>query len=55
MKQAIEEGFILNVLSNYTRYKSYYELTKSIEENPMFNNEKLKNCFARLLNEIQEQ
>ena len=26
MKQAIEEGFILDVLSNYTTYKSYYEI-----------------------------
>ncbi len=40
MKQAIEEGFILDVLTNYTTYKSYYELTKSIEENPEYNNEK---------------
>src|SRR5690625_3787388 len=28
MKQAIEEGFILDVLSNYTTYRSYYEITK---------------------------
>ena len=36
MKQAIEEGFILDVLANYTTYKSYYEVQKSIEENPEF-------------------
>lgn len=36
MKQAIEEEFILDVLSNYTTYKSYYEIKKSIEENPLF-------------------
>ena len=36
MKQAIEEGFILDVLSNYTTYKSYYEIERSIEENPLF-------------------
>ncbi|MBO4504183.1 MAG: type I restriction endonuclease subunit R [Bacteroidales bacterium] len=40
MKQAIEEGFILDVLTNYTTYKSYYELTKSIEDNPEYNNER---------------
>lgn len=40
MKQAIEEGFILDVLTNYTTYRSYYELTKSIEENPEYNNKK---------------
>jgi type I restriction enzyme R subunit len=31
MKQAIEEGFILDVLANYTTYKSYYEIEKSIQ------------------------
>ena len=36
MKQAIEEGFILDVLANYTTLKSYYEIEKSIEENPLF-------------------
>ena len=36
MKQAIEEGFILDVLANYTTYRSYYEIQKSIEENPEF-------------------
>ena len=40
MKQAIEEGFILDVLTNYTTYKSYYELVKSIDENPQYNNKK---------------
>ncbi len=36
MKQAIEEDFILDVLANYTTYKSYYEVQKSIEDNPAF-------------------
>ncbi|MDP3851101.1 MAG: type I restriction endonuclease [Luteolibacter sp.] len=36
MKQAIEENFILDVLANYTTYKSYYEVRKSIEDNPEF-------------------
>ncbi|MCY4302170.1 MAG: DEAD/DEAH box helicase family protein [Aestuariivita sp.] len=40
MKQAIEEGFILDVLKNYTTYRSYYELQKSIEDNPEFNTKK---------------
>ena len=40
MKQAIEEGFILDVLSNYTTYKGYYEVVKSIKENPIYDNEK---------------
>lgn len=40
MKQAIEEDFILDVLANYTTYKSYYEVQKSIEDNPRFENAK---------------
>lgn len=47
MKQAIEEGFILNVLTNYTTYKSYYELAKSIEENPEYNNEKAQKLLRK--------
>ncbi|MEM6838754.1 MAG: DEAD/DEAH box helicase family protein [Cyanobacteria bacterium P01_C01_bin.120] len=40
MKQAIEEGFILDVLANYTTYRSYYEIQKSIQENPLFDTAK---------------
>jgi len=40
MKQAIEEGFILDVLANYTTYKSYYEIEKSIQDNPDFDTKK---------------
>ena len=40
MKQAIEEGFILDVLSNYTTYRSYYEIQKSITDNPLFDTKK---------------
>ncbi len=34
MKQAIEEGFILDVLKNYTTFQSYFELRKKIAEDP---------------------
>jgi len=34
MRQAIEEGFILDVLKNYTTYKTYYNVAKKIEEDP---------------------
>lgn len=33
MKQAIEEGFILDVLQNYTTYKTYFQINKEIAEN----------------------
>ena len=47
MKQAIEEQFILDVLTNYTTFKSYYELTKSIEDNPEYNNEKAQKLLHK--------
>lgn len=34
MKQAIEEGFILDVLKNYVTYKTYYKINKAIEDDP---------------------
>lgn len=34
MRQAIEEGFILDVLANYTTYKRCYQIAKDVPENP---------------------
>lgn len=34
MRQAIEEGFILDVLQNYTTYKTCYQIAKNVEGNP---------------------
>lgn len=36
MKQAIEEGFIMDVLQNYTPYQSFYKVVRAIEEDPEF-------------------
>lgn len=36
MKQAIEEGFILDVLKNYMPIQSYYRIIKTVEGDPMF-------------------
>ncbi len=36
MKQAIEEGFIMDVLKHYTTYNSYYKIVKAIESDPEF-------------------
>lgn len=36
MKQAIEEGFIMDVLSNYTTYQSFYKIIKAIPEDPEY-------------------
>ena len=40
MKQAIQEGFILDVLKFYTPYKSYYKLGKIIMDDPEFDKKK---------------
>jgi len=34
MRQAIEEGFILDVLQRYTTYKTFFKLVKSVEDDP---------------------
>lgn len=54
MKQAIEEGFILDVLSNYTTYKSYYEITKSIKDNPEFDVNKAQKRLKKLVESNKE-
>ena len=36
MKQAIDEGFILDVLENYTCFETYFKLAKTIEEDPKY-------------------
>lgn len=36
MKQAIQEGFILDVLQNYTPIDTYYKLMKTVEDDPLF-------------------
>jgi type I restriction enzyme R subunit len=40
MRQAIEEGFILDVLRNYTTYKAYWRLLKKIEDDPRYDKNK---------------
>ncbi|MDZ4064030.1 MAG: type I restriction endonuclease subunit R, partial [Coriobacteriia bacterium] len=40
MRQAIEERFILDVLKNYTTYKTYWKLLKAIEDDPNYDHDK---------------
>ncbi|MDD5151104.1 MAG: DEAD/DEAH box helicase family protein [Flavobacterium sp.] len=49
MKQAIEEGFILDVLKNYTTYKTYFKLSKEIEDDPKVNKKKASRAIARFM------
>ncbi|GBR57113.1 type I/III endonuclease restriction R subunit [Gluconobacter thailandicus F149-1 = NBRC 100600] len=54
MKQAIEEGFILDVLANYTTYKGYYEIQKSIEDNPLFDTSKAQKKLRAYVERSQQ-
>lgn len=47
MKQAIEEGFILNVLQSFTPYETFYKINKEIESDPRFKSNKAKKKIAR--------
>jgi type I restriction enzyme R subunit len=47
MKQAIEEGFILDVLQNYTPVSSYYRLEKAVEEDPEYDAKKAQKKLRR--------
>ena len=47
MKQAIEEGFILDVLQSFTPYETFYKINKKIEQDPKFRTKKAKKQIAR--------
>ena len=47
MKQAIQEGFILDVLKNYTPVESYYRLAKTVEDDPLFDAKKAQKKLRR--------
>lgn len=49
MKQAIEEGFILDVLQNYTTYDTFYQINKEIEEDPRCKTVDAKRQIARFV------
>jgi type I restriction enzyme R subunit len=49
MRQAIEEGFILDVLKNYTTYATYYKLVKSGEGDPKVERKNAAKSLARFL------
>lgn len=49
MKQAIEEGFILDVLANFTEYDTYFRLNKEISEDPQYKTAEAKRQIARFV------
>lgn len=54
MKQAIEEGYILDVLKNYTTYKTYLKIEKIIKDDPELNSQKAKREIRELINTNDE-
>ena len=49
MKQAIQEGFILDVLAHYTPVASYYRLAKTVEDDPEFDVRKAQKKLRRFV------
>jgi len=49
MRQAIEEGFIMDVLANYTTYKRFFGLIKQVEDDPEVPRKKAAKALTRYL------
>ena len=49
MKQAIQEGFILDVLAHYTPVNSYYKLAKTVADDPQFDTRKAQKKLRRFV------
>ena len=49
MKQAIQEGFIVDVLQHYTPVQSYYKLAKTVEDDPEFDTRKAQRKLRRFV------
>ena len=47
MKQAIEEGFIMDVLTHYTTYQSYYKILKKVADDPHFDSKQAHKRLKR--------
>ncbi len=49
MRQAIEEGFILDVLANYTTYQTYWKIEKTVRDDPEHDKARAKAAIARFV------
>ncbi len=49
MRQAIEENFIMDVLANYTTYKTFWKIEKATEEDPEYDSRKARRAIARFV------
>ena len=53
MKQAIQEGFILDVLGNYTTVQSYFNLIKRIDDDPEFDSKRARKKLTKYVHDHQ--
>ena len=49
MRQAIEEGFILDVLKNYTTYQTYYKIGKTTADDPEYSTKQANKALGKYL------
>lgn len=49
MRQAIEEGFIMDVLASYTTYATYWKIEKAIADDPEYDSAKARRAIARFV------
>jgi type I restriction enzyme R subunit len=49
MRQAIEEGFIMDVLASYTTYQTFWKIEKATEDDPEYNAKKARRAIARFV------
>ena len=49
MRQAIEEGFIMDVLANYTTYQTFWKIEKATERDPEYDAKKARRAIARFV------
>src|SRR5579884_112353 len=49
MRQAIEEGFIVDVLANYTTYHTFWKIEKASEDDPEYDPKKARRAIARFV------
>jgi type I restriction enzyme R subunit len=49
MRQAVEEGFILDVLANYVTYQTYWRIEKAVENDPTYEAPKARRAIARFV------
>jgi type I restriction enzyme R subunit len=51
MRQAIDEGFILDVLKNFVSYRTYWTLLKKVKEDPKYDRQKASKLLTRFVAE----